>query len=179
MRRLTSKLKPKEKSLNLNSRLSSYHIPSADKVAGTHSSTKSNSQTHSNKLPKDLWDRAYLLARQEPSSCRHIEAFEKILKSQIAKDDQPQEMSNVASNAERPTQAQLAKLIERLLKSVDEKRWKVNVGKHSLDVSAQLDTIAKCAIFAGQFVSSAVSTDPHASLAWAGVSVLLPVSVPS
>jgi hypothetical protein len=44
-------------------------------------------------------------------------------------------------------------------------------------VRDQVDRVAKVVIAAKDFIASAVSAEPHAALAWAGVCVLLPVSL--
>ena len=45
-----------------------------------------------------------------------------------------------------------------------------------MDVSGQFDKAVKIVVAAKDFVSSAVSSEPHAALAWAGVCVFLPVN---
>ena len=42
-------------------------------------------------------------------------------------------------------------------------------------VEEEADRVVKTIVFVKDFVSSGVSVDPHAALAWAGVCVLLPV----
>lgn len=44
-----------------------------------------------------------------------------------------------------------------------------------MDVSGGFDQAVKIVVAAKEFVSSAVSSEPHAALAWAGVCVFLPV----
>ncbi len=46
-----------------------------------------------------------------------------------------------------------------------------------MDVSVQFDKAVKIVVAAKDFVSSAVSSEPHAALAWAGVCVFLPVNL--
>jgi len=72
---------------------------------------------------------------------------------------------------------QLSELIVKRLQIVEDARWKFEIGNQTIEVKAQVDRIVKTVIFAKDFVSSAVSSDPHAALAWAGVCVLMPVSV--
>ncbi len=74
---------------------------------------------------------------------------------------------------------QLSELIAKRLKIIEEARWKFDVGNQTIEVKAQADRIVKTVVFAKDFVSSAVSSDPHAALAWAGVCVLMPVSITS
>lgn len=72
---------------------------------------------------------------------------------------------------------QLSALIVKRLQIVEDARWKFEVGNQTIEVKAQVDRIVKTVVFAKDFVSSALSSDPHAALAWAGVCVLMPVSV--
>ena len=44
-----------------------------------------------------------------------------------------------------------------------------------MEVKAQVDKLVKTVIWAQGFVSSAASADRHSALAWAGVSLLLPL----
>jgi hypothetical protein len=44
-------------------------------------------------------------------------------------------------------------------------------------VKEQVDKILSAIIYIKDFISSAASLEPHAALAWAGVSVFLPVSL--
>lgn len=44
-----------------------------------------------------------------------------------------------------------------------------------MDVGGGFDQAVKVVVAAKEFVSSAVSSEPHAALAWAGVCIFLPV----
>ena len=44
-----------------------------------------------------------------------------------------------------------------------------------MEVKSQIEKIIKTVLWAQSFVSSAISADPHAALAWAGVSLLMPL----
>jgi hypothetical protein len=71
---------------------------------------------------------------------------------------------------------QMSALVQRKLQIMDSKRWRIQLGNKSIGVSEQIDKTATIILFVKDFVCSAVSADPHAALAWAGVCVLLPVS---
>jgi N-terminal domain of NWD NACHT-NTPase len=71
---------------------------------------------------------------------------------------------------------QMSALVQKKLQIMDSKRWRIQLGNKSIGVSEQIDKVITIVLFAKDFVSSAVSADPHAALAWAGVCVLLPVS---
>jgi N-terminal domain of NWD NACHT-NTPase len=53
---------------------------------------------------------------------------------------------------------------------------KFTIRKTEVSVKKQVEKIAGVILFAKHFISAAASTEPHAALAWAGISILLPVS---
>ncbi|PVH74917.1 hypothetical protein DL98DRAFT_18220 [Cadophora sp. DSE1049] len=58
--------------------------------------------------------------------------------------------------------------------------WSFKVGSRDVVVRDQADKIVKAVLFAKAFVDSALASEPHAALAWAGVCILLPlISIPS
>ena len=66
-------------------------------------------------------------------------------------------------------------LVRKKVKAVDDARWKFQLGERTVELIPLVDGIVKAIIFAQDFVSSAVSAEPHAELAWAGVCMLLPL----
>ena len=54
-------------------------------------------------------------------------------------------------------------------------KWQPKIGSHSVDIGGGFDQAIKIVVAAKEFVSSAVSSEPHAALAWAGVCIFLPV----
>lgn len=61
------------------------------------------------------------------------------------------------------------------VEEIDLAQWQVKIGSHSVDFSGQFNKAVKIMVAAKDFVSSAVSAEPHAALAWAGVCLFLPV----
>ena len=66
-------------------------------------------------------------------------------------------------------------LVRKKVKAVDDARWKFQLGERSVELKTQVDRIVKAIPFAKDFISPAVSAEPHAALAWAGVCMLLPL----
>ena len=122
--------------------------------------------------PFDLWDQAYTCLREDAGSRKHLEAYEKILLSELSGEDSSDYIPKQGFAREK----QMAALVDKKLDIVEKARWRFQLGQTTVEVKAQVDRIAKAVLFAKDFVTSAASTDPHAALAWAGVSVLLPVS---
>lgn len=72
---------------------------------------------------------------------------------------------------------QLQQLVNRKLEDMQVSRLKITVGGKEVVVQELVGKIASAIISAKSFISSAVSAEPHAALAWAGVLVVLPVSI--
>jgi hypothetical protein len=70
---------------------------------------------------------------------------------------------------------QMSALVQKKLRIMESKRWRVQLGNKSIEVREQIDKAVRIVLFVRDSVSSTVSADPHAALAWAGVCVLLPV----
>ena len=70
----------------------------------------------------------------------------------------------------------MSKLIESQLAAMQDRQWKVALGKKSIEIRAQVDRILQIVIVAKDLGSSLASMDPlHAGIPWAGVCVILPV----
>ena len=77
------------------------------------------------------------------------------------------EMLKIFSLTIRRGQVQLSTLAEQKLKEAERSRS---------SVQKQVDRIVESVLFFKDFVSSAVSAEPHAALACAGICIFLPVS---
>ncbi len=130
-----------------------------------------NSLTGSDQ-PKDLWDRSHRLLREDKSNRQLLVAYERILVSELNQGTLPVTSVDWGSRDQRK---QVSNLIARKLKLIEESRWRLQLGKKTVEFKAQVDKVVKTVIWAQGFVSSAVSADPHSALAWAGVSLLLPL----
>ena len=70
----------------------------------------------------------------------------------------------------------MSKLIESKLAAMQDRQWKVSLGKKSIEIRAQVDRILQIVIVAKDLGSSLASMDPiHAGIPWAGICVILPV----
>ena len=125
-----------------------------------------------NDQPRDLWDRAHKFLREDKSNSQLLLAYERILASELNSD-----ASLVASVdwASRERSTQVSDLIAKKLKVIEDTRWRLQLGRETVELKAQVNKVVKTVIWAQGFVSSAVSADPHSALAWAGVSLLLPL----
>jgi hypothetical protein len=88
--------------------------------------------------------------------------------------------STTGSVGDIAREEQLKTLSDFKLEYTEDDQLKIIVGGRELLVPKQSTLVNKTVnaiIRAGAFIGSAVSAEPHAALAWAGVSVLLPVSL--
>ena len=123
--------------------------------------------------PHDLWDRAYESLREGKDSRKLMDAYEKILLSDFKDDHSFPAVAEGTGTSKR--QRAMSALVERKVKAVEDARWKFQLGERTVEMKTQVDRIVKAILFAKDFVSSAVSAEPHAALAWAGVCMLLPL----
>ncbi len=68
------------------------------------------------------------------------------------------------------------KSIQAKLKRRDTRQFIINLAGKSIKVREYGESIAKFVIWSEDIVSTAINAQPFAALAWAGVSILLPVS---
>jgi hypothetical protein len=71
----------------------------------------------------------------------------------------------------------LAALAESKLSELDESRLKIQIRDSEIIVKEKVDQVLKVVIAAKDFVSAALTPQPVAALAWAGVCILLPVGL--
>ena len=140
-------------------------------VAGTQPNTLADDSGITSELipPRDLWDEAYeafrganrQLAEQYEESLMHIDQGD----------------THLAPVGSLARQEQLSAIITKRLNSIEKDRYGFTMAGMRVELQEQFDKIFRIVMFAKDFVSSTISTEPHAALAWAGVCVLLPVSI--
>ena len=118
--------------------------------------------------PSDLWDEAY-----EALSGANNKLVEQYEESIVRIDQGDAQLAPVGSIAR---QEQLSVIISKRLDAIEKDESSFTMAGRRVIVREQFDKFVKIVICAKDFVSSAVSVEPHAALAWAGICVLLPVS---
>jgi hypothetical protein len=114
-----------------------------------------------------LWDEAYKkLKREQPKLFGH---YKRCIVASSDESAAPPHLNLDNVDSEQREQY-LANQIEKRLQTIQEQEWST-----AGDVYKK---IVQMVLFAKDFVGQAVSNEPHAALAWAGVSMLLPVSGP-
>ncbi|KAB8304456.1 hypothetical protein EYC80_003850 [Monilinia laxa] len=107
-----------------------------------------------------------ILLRDEDNR-KILDIYQKILR----------EESGISQSSNEEAPHYLLRIIDRNLKLIDEQDWKARLGNASVELRKVFNSIAKAAQYAQSFVGTVVSGEPHAALAWAGVSLLLPLLV--
>ncbi|KAJ5725089.1 uncharacterized protein N7483_006446 [Penicillium malachiteum] len=124
--------------------------------------------------PRDLWDEAYAtLSREDPKLKQMYENV--ILTEGDLKGNGTLCQNNLAITGSYQREEQLRQIVKKKVEEIDLAQWRVQVGGHTVDVSGQFDKAVKIVLAVKDYVSSAVNSEPHAALAWAGVCIFLPL----
>lgn len=118
---------------------------------------------------RDLWDEAYEALRGTHSKL--VEQYEESV-MRINQDN-----THLAPNGSLARQEQLSAFITKRLDSIEKDQTGFTMAGRKVVLHERFDKFIRIVMFAKDFVSSAVNGEPHAALAWAGVCVLLPVSI--
>lgn len=122
---------------------------------------------------RDLWIEAYEQLREDEQL---IVAYEKSLLIQGKAQSGGQQTGDVFDKGH---ETQLQHLIERRLADIQETRLQITVGGRDVVVKDQARRIIHTVLSFKDAISSAVSSEPHAALAWGGILMLLNVGLPS
>ncbi|OGE51628.1 hypothetical protein PENARI_c012G07984 [Penicillium arizonense] len=113
---------------------------------------------------RDIWARAYkLLQDREP---KLTEDYTKHLGSM---------RHNKPADANLSIPKLLQQVVKLLLEEREKKQWRVSLPGKDVKIREQVEKLTKFLLWADPVVQKAVSTQPYAALAWAGVSLLLPL----
>lgn len=126
----------------------------------------------------DLWSQAYEgLGEKFPSLVKDYEAIlVEELKGTSALTTVVASTTAVLGHVGTPKrQEQMAAIMKKKLQDEEDARLKIQLGNKTVMFRDQIEKAVKVVTFAKDFITSAVSSDPHASLAWSGICVLLPV----
>ncbi|KAK2809659.1 hypothetical protein FQN50_003716 [Emmonsiellopsis sp. PD_5] len=121
-------------------------------------------------IPQDLnlnnlWEEAYnILQKEDP---KIIDAYERDL---LAVQDPENEAPN---GADRETQ--LRNLLDSKLQDIENSQLKITVNGETVVIKDQVRKIVKSILAAKKVIGAIVSLEPHASMAWSGLMLLLPI----
>ncbi|GAP91555.2 putative ankyrin repeat-containing domain [Rosellinia necatrix] len=115
-------------------------------------------------LGADTWRRAYEIVRaREPEL---MEDYRRHLASLQA---------NASAHADLSTPRSVECIMEQLLEHREKKQWRVSLLGRDIKIREQVEKLAKFLVWSDSVVKNALSAQPHAALAWSGVSLLLPL----
>ena len=126
----------------------------------------------------ELWDEAYEeLSKKDKSLVADYEAqLSESLVGAVALAGQTSEIA--FSGLEKIQRCQQMKvLLDQKIKEISEGKWKLKFKDHELAVKDLVEPVVGVIDWAKDFVGTALKLSPYGSIAWAGVCVLLPVSI--
>ncbi|KAK1772870.1 hypothetical protein QBC33DRAFT_522720 [Phialemonium atrogriseum] len=146
-----------------------------------------HSQSHT---AETLWDRAYAALRTENQSL--VETYEKLLSKELpatgsksntykntAPDQAEESLDEVENRIDHSNvlerQEQMKTIINSGLRRVDERKIKYTIAGHEYVLQDQITQAAGFVQWAKGLIDETVKASPEASLAWAGVCVILPL----
>lgn len=106
-----------------------------------------------------LWDEAYKLLLEKDAKL--LVAHEKLLHKSLEGDQRKLELHT---------------LVENRLEQYKNARLRISLCRKEFIVSEKASKFVHAIISARDFIGAAISAEPHAALAWAGVLLILPVS---
>jgi hypothetical protein len=133
----------------------------------TGSSREDSSQANSVLGPiRELWNQAYddLRAKEE----NLVKDYETALYGNLT--------NVVPSESNIGREDQMKTILETKLEEVQQNMWKLQFGASEVPIKDLVQPVVGIIDWANQYINAALNTNPYASLAWAGVGLLLPVS---
>jgi hypothetical protein len=120
----------------------------------------------------ELWDQAYEELRKQEDKL--IKDYEAVLTGDLA--IMIGSMAVMLSGSKEERKDQMATLLTRKIEEVKKNTWKLKFGGQDIPLKDLAQPVVGIIQWADDYISGALSSNPYASLAWGGVSLLLPVS---
>jgi ankyrin repeat protein len=120
--------------------------------------------------PSSLWDQAYDNLKSSDEAL--VTEYENLLSKQITTINSSPDSN---TNTHTARQAQLNLIIFHGLQRFSSRKTKYNIAGHTFVLQDQISQVVGVVQDVKDFVSSAVSSSPQASLVWAGVCIILPL----
>ncbi|EEA28223.1 hypothetical protein TMatcc_003457 [Talaromyces marneffei ATCC 18224] len=117
-------------------------------------------------VKRDLWDEAYEALQAQNQDL--IQKYEEII-LEYDKQNADATTQQLAPPKSSRREEQLRQIASQKIDEVDLAKWQIKIGNRSLVLRDQFDKAVKVVIATKEFISSAVSSEPHAALAWAGL----------
>ena len=81
----------------------------------------------------------------------------------------------ITSNANLSSPKFVKSIAEQLLKNREDRQWRVPLTNENIKIREPAEKLVKFFMWTDPFVQKALSAQPHAALAWCGISLILPV----
>jgi hypothetical protein len=140
-------------------------IPQASSKGLAATETSAAGPLLSEELQEDLWDEAYNKLKTEQAKL--FKAYQNCITNPDSFDSKDRPAIDLNAIHGKDRERYLAVKIETKLQEIKSKQWPAAAKAYG--------KIVKGVVFAKDFIATAASNEPHAALAWAGVSMLLPV----
>jgi hypothetical protein len=114
----------------------------------------------------ELWSLAYQKLREEDEDL--IVDYEAKLTGNLA--------AGLGSALKVGTRERMETILRRKMDEVNRDAWKLKFGSSEVQVKDLVQPVLGVVDWANDYITGAVSANPYASTAWAGVSLILPVS---
>ena len=159
--------RPKEKEAKVDINV----IPSTPSAASSASQVPSLQES----CPiSELWNHAYDGLRSESTNQNLIEKYEAILQTTLATVAVPAGKSKTPVTMGR--QDDMLRVLNQKLDEIKNSNWKLKFHDREVYAKDLMDPVVSVIDLANEYVSDALSANPYASIAWAGVGLILPVS---
>lgn len=122
----------------------------------------------------ELWNHAYDGLRSESTNENLIDKYEAILQTTLATVAVPAGKSNTPVTMGR--QDDMLRVLNQKLDEIKNSNWKLKLYNREIYAKDLMDPVVSIIDLANEYVSDALSANPYASIAWAGVGLILPVS---
>ena len=119
----------------------------------------------------ELWDEAYEQLGQDENTSELITDYEKVLSEAIGTD--------VVATQRGQRRQQMETLVKIKMKELEDGTWKVGFLGHKFALKDFVEPVISVVEWSKEYIGGAVESSPPASIAWAGVCLLLPVSLDS
>ncbi|CEJ93529.1 hypothetical protein VHEMI09110 [[Torrubiella] hemipterigena] len=123
-----------------------------------------------------LWQRAYEQLRVEKTTL--VSEYEKLLSRELPDSEALATAGGTTSSEtipDQPRQQQLKQIIDRGLERMQANTWHFTIAGEEYTIKQQVAVASQYALKAKAFIADAVSACPPASMAWAGICIILPL----
>ncbi|KAL6805396.1 ankyrin repeat-containing domain protein [Trichoderma sp. SZMC 28012] len=139
-------------------------VPQFGHSQSGHSQSVAERSASLTRTGDDTWALAFEMARERENKL--MLAYEQYLSSL---------QGDSAACGDISTPEFIKSVVERAIEDRERKRWRVSLLGTDIEVRAQAERLTKFLLWSESIVTAAVSNQPHAALAWSGVSLLLPL----